>query len=143
MPSAPNAPRPPRGTRKGAGHLPRRVGHPPREGDRVRAVARHDHGMIAAILALAGVFLLAPVGSRLFDGLPMNAAVEFVSAAALIVIAVSSPARATLAASPAVFRRTLLLLLAAAVIAKAAVVSRGRYDGLLACYQGAVARVDA
>jgi hypothetical protein len=97
--------------------------------------------MIAAILALAGVFMLAPGGAALFDGLPVDGPAEFLAAAALLVLAISPSARAALAARTPAFRRLLLALVVAGLLAKAVVIGRGRYEGFLGCYEGAVARV--
>ena len=100
--------------------------------------------MIAAILALAaGMFIVAPGGAALFDGLPISGPFEFISAAGLIALAVSPSTRATLAASAAPLRRLLVALLLAGLIVKAAVIARGTYDGFLGCYEGVVSSVGA
>lgn len=99
--------------------------------------------MIAIILALAGVFILAPGGASLFDGLPVSGPVEFISAAVLVVLAVSSSTRATLAAGAASIHRLLVALLLAGLFVKAAVVARGSYDGFLGCYEAVAVTADA
>jgi hypothetical protein len=99
--------------------------------------------MIAAILALAGIFVLAPGGAFLFDGLPVSGPAEFIGAAGLIVLAVSASTRAALAARAIAYRRLLLVILIAGLAAKAFVVSRGHYDGFAGCYEGAVAEVSS
>jgi hypothetical protein len=96
--------------------------------------------MIAAILALAGVFILAPGGALLFDGLPISGPWELISAAGLAVLALSPQAREGLTTS-SVVRRLLLTLLVAGLLGKAAVIVRGRYEGFPGCYDGAVTTV--
>ena len=94
--------------------------------------------MIAVILALAGMFILTPGGAFFFDGLPVSGAFEFISAAGLIVLAVSPSTRATLAAGSPSIRRLLVALLLAGLLVKGAVVTRGNYSGFLGCYEAVV-----